>query len=77
MQVQRINITLPKTVLKALQADVPAGKRSKFIAKALSEKLRKRATSQKELERSLKANSEFYKKEAKVWKVTETENWPD
>lgn len=65
MQVQRINITLPTVILKALQADIPAGKRSKFIANALSEKLRKRATAQKELARSLKANAEFYRKESK------------
>lgn len=65
MQVQRINITLPTNILKALQADVPAGKRSKFIANALSAKLSKKRNVQKELEKSLKANAEFYRKESK------------
>ena len=50
--------------------DIPAGKRSEFIAKAVSEKLGKKRNLQKELIKSLKANYELYKKEAKEWEVT-------
>ncbi len=77
MQVQRINITLPKDILKALQADVPAGKRSKFIANALSDKLKKKRNLQKELIKSIKANYELDRKVMKEWSVTETEGWPE
>ena len=77
MHVQRINITLPISILKQLREDVPEGKRSKFIASALSSKLSKKKSAEEALEKSLKANAEFYKQEAEVWRVTETENWPE
>ncbi len=77
MNVQRTNITLPQTVLKQLQTHVPQGKRSMFIAEAITEKLGKKKSREEALQESLKANGAFYKKEAKVWKVTETENWPE
>ncbi len=77
MQVQRINITLPITILKALQADVPAGKRSKFIANALSSKLGKKKNLEAALERSLKANYNLDKKLRDDWAITETEGWPE
>lgn len=77
MNVQRTNITLPQNILKQLQASVPQGQRSKFIATAISEKLGKKKDVHMALEESLKANAAFYKKEAEVWKITETENWPE
>lgn len=77
MQTQRINITLPIDLLKQLQSEIPLGKRSTFIAKAVSEKLTKKRNIQKELRKSLKANYEFYKKEAEDWKAIETEGWPE
>ena len=77
MQTQRINISLPYEVIKQLHGAVPQGKRSQFIAKAVSERLTKKRNIDKELEKSLKANREFYKKVAEDWKVTEVEGWPE
>ena len=77
MQTQRINITLPIGLLKHLQSEIPQGKRSKFIAKAVSEKLTKKRNIQKELRKSLQINREFYKKEYKDWKAIEIVGWPE
>lgn len=77
MNSQRINITLPYDLLQQLDTTVPLGKRSTFIAKAVSEKLEKKRNLMKEIEKSLKANYEFDKKIAKEWEVTELEGWPD
>lgn len=76
MQTQRINISLPYEVVKQLHIAIPQGKRSQFIAKAVSEKLTKKRDIEKELRRSLKANAAFYKRVAKDWEVTEIEGWP-
>lgn len=76
MQTQRINISLPYDIIKHLNQTVSKGKRSRFIAKAVSEKLAKKRDIQKELKKSLTSNSEFYKKVAKDWEVTEIEAWP-
>ncbi len=76
MQTQRINISLPYEIIKHLNQVVLKGKRSRFIARAVSEKLAKKRDIQKELKKSLTANYEFYKKVAKDWEVTETESWP-
>lgn len=77
MQTQRINITLPIPLIRQLRAEVPLGKRSRFIANAVSDKLTKKRNIQKELEKSLRTNYAFYKKAAKEWEITETEGWPD
>lgn len=76
MQTQRINISLPYDIVKHLNQTVSKGKRSRFIANAVSAKLAKRRDIQKELKKSLTANYEFYKKVAKDWEVTELEAWP-
>ncbi len=76
MQTQRINISLPYEVVKQLRGAVPQGKRSQFIAKAVSEKLTKKRDIDKELKKSLLENREFYKKVAKEWEITELEGWP-
>ena len=76
MQTQRINISLPYDIIKHLNQAVSKGKRSRFIAKAVSEKLAKKRDIQKELKKSLTANYEFYKRVAKDWKFTEIEAWP-
>lgn len=65
MNVQRANFTLPLPVIRQLQASVPAGKRSKFIAQAVSEKLGQEKDIRKAFEKSLKANAAFYRKEAR------------
>lgn len=77
MNTHRINITLPTSLLLQLNQEIPAGKRSKFIANAVSERLKKKRDIQKELVKSLKTNYNFYKKVAKEWEVTEIEGWPE
>ncbi len=73
---QRINITLPNDLIRDFKRSIPNGKRSKFIAEAISEKLPKKNL-KKELIKSLKANREFYRKVAEEWKATEVEGWPE
>ena len=77
MQTQRININLPIDLIKQLQITVPFGKRSRFITKVLSEKLRKKRNIKKELIKSLKANRKFDEAVMKEWSVTEVERWPE
>ena len=77
MQTQRINITLPSDLARDLRKTVPNGSRSKFIAAALEEKLKRKKNLKKDLIKSLKVNAEFYKKEFEDWKAIEVENWPD
>ncbi len=77
MDVQRINITIPKKILKQLQMTVPEGQRSRFIAHAVEDKLEKQKDNKMSLEESLKANYEFDKKIAEDWKSTELDAWPD
>ncbi len=66
---QRINITLPDDLVRDFNRSVPNGKRSKFIAEAVREKLPKKNL-KKELIKSLKANRRLYEEEAKIWDVT-------
>jgi metal-responsive CopG/Arc/MetJ family transcriptional regulator len=77
MQVQRINITLPTEVANNLKRTVSSGKRSKFIAKAITEKLEQKKGAKTLLRESLRKHKEFYKKEYEVWKGIEVEGWPD
>lgn len=76
MKSQRINITLPYDLIRDMQMNIPQGKRSEFIAKAVSEKLGKKRDIKKELIKSLKANYEFDKEVAKEWGNTFSE-WPE
>ena len=77
MQTQRINISLPYDIIKHLNQAVSKGKRSRFIANALSEKLRKKRDIEKELTKSLEANRKFDEAIMKEWSVTEVEGWPE
>lgn len=77
MHTQRVNVSLPYDLIKQLQSEVPQGKRSKFIANAVSEKLSKKRNLKAELEKSLKANSQLDKAVMKEWSVTEVEGWPE
>lgn len=77
MQTQRINISLPYDILKHLDQAVSKGKRSRFIANAVSEKLTQKRDVEKELSKSLKANYIFYKTVAKEWSAIELEGWPE
>lgn len=76
MQTQRINITIPYSILKIIQESVPSGKRSKFIAEAVLERLGKTKSISQQLKKSLKENKEFYNQVGRDWKVTEFETWP-
>lgn len=75
MNTQRINITLPYSTIKELQMNVAAGKRSRFIAQAISEQLQKRNL-KKQLQKGLKENLAFYQEAYKDWKAIEIEKWP-
>lgn len=77
MKMQRINITLPYDLIRSIQVAIPAGRRSTFIAKAVSEKLGKKRNINKELTKSLKTNYAFYKKIAKEWESTLGDGLPD
>lgn len=77
MKSQRINITLPYQLIRDMQINIPQGKRSEFIAKAVSEKLGKKKDINEALRKSLQANREFDKQVAKDWKAIETEQWPE
>lgn len=74
MQTQRLNITLPDHLAKKLRL-IPSGKRSQFIARALSDKLGQKIDLPKELAKSLKKNFRFYQQEAQDWQGIEDEGW--
>lgn len=77
MQTQRINISLPYEIVKQLHIAIPQGKRSQFIANAVSEKLTKKTNIEKELAKSLRANYKLDKEFIKDWSITEVEGWPE
>lgn len=64
MQAQRINITLPVDLLRDLRRSIPERSRSKFIAKAVKDKLSRKKL-KLSFKKSLKVNAEFYKQEIK------------
>lgn len=76
MQTQRVNITIPYPILRVIHENVPSGKRSKFIAEAVLEKLGKAKSTNQQLRKSLKENKEFYNQVGKDWSATEFETWP-
>lgn len=65
MQTQRLNITLPNELARELRRNIPLRSRSKFIAEAVGERLKRKKNLKKDLIKSLKANYEFYKKVGK------------
>ena len=73
---QRINITLPDDLARDLRRTIPTRSRSKFIAEALKEKIKKKRLFKDKWIKHLKVNKEFYKKIAQEWKATEVEGWP-
>lgn len=70
MQYQRINITLPRDLASDLRRTIPVRSRSKFISRALSEKLTKRKNLEKEWIKGLKASYKADKRIAKEWDAT-------
>lgn len=73
MQTQRINITLPSHIARDLRQSVPARKRSRFIAEALEEKLRKRDL-KKELIKSAKAQRKIIEEIQEDFKYADAES---
>lgn len=59
MQTQRINITLPTGLARDLRKSIPARSRSKFIAEALEDRLKRKKNLKSDLLRSLKAQEEI------------------
>lgn len=76
MQTQRINITIPNSVLRYLQESIPAGKRSRFITEAVLGKLGDTENIEQQLKKSLKNNNSFYNQVGRDWKAIEFETWP-
>ncbi|MBF8250102.1 MAG: hypothetical protein HW400_703 [Candidatus Levybacteria bacterium] len=76
MQAQRINITIPNTILKILQESVPSGKRSEFIAEAVLGRLDTTKNIGQQFRKSLMRNKELYNQAKKDWEATELETWP-
>ena len=76
MSSQRININLPIKTLEKLKRQIPEGKRSRFIAQTLEEKLQERISLKESIIRDLKENRHIYEQEAKIWSVLDTEGWP-
>ena len=77
MQTQRINISLPRDLARDLRKRIPERSRSKFIAQALEEKLKRKRNLRKEFIASLKANRKYDEEIAKEWSALEVEGWPD
>lgn len=73
VKTQCVNITLPYDLILDMDMNIPTGRRSEFIAKAVSEKLGRKRNINEELKKSLQANKKFDKKVAKDWSAIETE----
>ena len=59
MQVQRINITIPKDTLKKLRRTIPEGQRSRFITHAIEEKLSEEKSKKISLRESLYSGADL------------------
>lgn len=70
MNTQRINITLPTSLIQDMRNQLPKRGRSGFIAGAVREKLDKKTNLKKNLIRSLKANRELDEQVMREWDVT-------
>ena len=73
---KRINISLPTAILEKLQANIPEGKRSRFIAQTLEEKLKEKKSLRESIIRDLKENRWIHEEAMKEWAGTETP-WPE
>ncbi len=70
---QRINITLPDDLIRDFNRSVPSGKRSKFIAEAVKEKIGKKKNLKKEWIKSLKAQEDIIKEIREDFKYVDAE----
>ncbi len=73
--VKRVGISIPDSVLKELQQMVPERKRSKYIVKALEEKLQEEKKSRlcAEMIKGYKTNTEIDAAIAEEWRPLEEE----
>lgn len=76
MQTQRLNITLPSNIARDLRRSIPERSRSRFIAEAVGDKLKRKKNLKKDLVKSLKANYNFDRAVMKDWSAIEVEGWP-
>jgi len=73
MPTQRINISLPNDIARDLRRIIPERSRSKFIAEALEEKLKRKRNLKKDFIASLKANRKFYEQIQEDFKYVDAE----
>lgn len=74
MLAQRLNITLPYELVQNLRREVPATKRSKFIAEALKAKLTKTGLKE-QLRKSALAQLDIIKEIREDFKYVDAEAW--
>jgi len=68
---------LPVETLEKLKASIPEGKRSRFINKALEEKLEEKDSLRESIIRDLKENAWIDEQVMKEWSSLEVEGWPE
>ena len=73
---KRINISLPTATIEKLEAAVPQGKRSQFIAESLEKNLQGKISLKESIIRDLKENRWIDEEVMKEWEGTETP-WPE
>ena len=73
MQTQRLNITLPRTLARDFRKTIPERSRSKFIAKALEEKLKIKKNLKRDFIRSLKAQESITREIMEDFKYVDSE----
>lgn len=73
MQMQRLNITLPYNIARDLRRSVPARQRSRYIARALEEELKKKVF-KKELIKSAKAQRKIIEEIQEDFKYADAES---
>lgn len=73
---KRINISLPTSTIEKLEAAIPQGKRSRFVAESLEKNLQGKTSLKESIIRDLKENRHIHEDAMKEWKGTETP-WPE
>lgn len=75
MQTQRINITLPNDLARDLKRSIPSRSRSKFIAEALEDRLKRKKNLKKEFIKSLKAQAKLTKEIQEDFKYVDAQEF--
>lgn len=71
---QRINITLPDDLIRDFKRSIPNGKRSKFIADVLDEKLKK-VDLKSQLKKSAQAQQKIIREIQEDFRYADAEIW--